>query len=74
MINDQSEGGFRSIEQTPVQELMQLSIAELDGFIRQAALAVENAQTLREWLTWIKAEKLLREDPDNGNEGDQHES
>ena len=69
MTDDQSTIPYHHLEQTPVHELMQLPCSELDGFIHQAQRTIQNAQTLCDWLTWIKAEKLIREAPDGSAEG-----
>ena len=62
MPNEKRTLDYDALATAPVNELMQLPIAELDGFIQQADRVASNAKAMKDWLTWIKAEKILRED------------
>lgn len=60
---------YDNIEDIPASALMQLTFTELTGFIREAERRIEKAKTLRNWLTWIKIEKALRNKPSNSTDG-----
>ena len=60
---------YDDIEETPASTLMALSFAELNGFIREAERRFRKAQTLKDWLVWIKTEKALRYKPAGSTDG-----
>ena len=60
---------YNSIEDTPANELLELSHEELDGLIVQANEISVNASMIINWLRAIKFEKEVRDssiDPERG--------
>ena len=60
-MRDKPKLDYNSIEDTPANELLELSHEELDGLIVQANEISVNASMIINWLRAIKFEKEVRD-------------
>lgn len=60
---------YEDLRASPAADLLKLSLSELDTFIARASKDARDAQALKDWLIWLKAEKLIREETTDSYEG-----
>ena len=64
MVDFKNPITYEDIEHTPACVLMTLSQQELNSLIQEAEERADKAQIAVFWLKGLKAEKILRENPD----------
>ncbi len=52
---------YEDIETLPASKLMELTSSQLTTLIKQAERRIDKAQAVKNWLTWIKREKYLKD-------------